>query len=56
MLVVSLYKQLKCKTGMKVDFQIMLILIKQNVHEVEPTAEVWLYGSPVRGEAREDSN
>ena len=48
MLVVSFYKQLKCKTG------IMLNLIKQNVHEVEPTAEVWLYGSRVRGEARED--
>lgn len=54
--IVSLYKQLKCKTGMKVDFQIMLNLIKQNVHEVEPTAEVWLYGSRVRGEAREDSD
>lgn len=41
---------------MKVDFQLMLNLIKQNVHEVDPTAEVWLYGSRVRGEAREDSD
>lgn len=41
---------------MKVDFQVMLDLIKQNVHEVEPTAQVWLYGSRVRGEAHEDSD
>lgn len=41
---------------MKVDFQVMLDLIEQNVHEVEPTAQVWLYGSRVRGEAHEDSD
>lgn len=41
---------------MKVDSQLMRELIKQNVHEVESTAEVWLYGSRVRGEAREDSD
>lgn len=41
---------------MNMDYQRMLDLIKQNVHEVEPTAEVWLYGSRVRGEARKDSD
>lgn len=41
---------------MKVDNQTMRKLIKQNVQEVEPTAQVWLYGSRVRGEAREDSD
>lgn len=41
---------------MKVDFQQMRDWIKQNVREVDPTAEVWLYGSRARGEAREDSD
>lgn len=41
---------------MKVDSQTMRNLIKQNVHEVDPTAEVWLYGSRARGEARDDSD
>ena len=41
---------------MRIDFQTMQNLIKQNVHEVEPTAQVWLYGSRVRGQAREDSD
>lgn len=30
--------------------------IKQNVHEVDPLAEVWLYGSRARGTARRDSD
>ena len=30
--------------------------IKRNVHEVDPEAEVWLYGSRARGSAREDSD
>lgn len=30
--------------------------IKQNVHEIDPQAEVWLYGSRARGTAREDSD
>ena len=30
--------------------------IKQNVHEVDPHAEVWLYGSRARGTASEDSD
>ena len=37
---------------MKVAYKTMLELIKQNVHEVDATAQVWLYGSRVRGEAR----
>lgn len=41
---------------MKISYQKMLNLIKQNVHEVDPTAEVWLYGSRVRGNARDDSD
>ena len=32
----------------------MLRLIKQNVHEVEADAEVWLYGSRARRDARRD--
>ena len=39
-----------------VGFQQMLQRIKQNVHEVEPDAEVWLYGSRARREARSDSD
>ena len=34
---------------MKVAYKTMLELIKQNVHEVDATAQVWLYGSRVRG-------
>lgn len=41
---------------MKVDYQTMSEQIKQNVHEVDATAQVWLYGSRARGEAREDSD
>ena len=31
-------------------------MIKANIHEVEPEAEVWLYGSRTRGTARPDSD
>ncbi|MBQ4161864.1 MAG: nucleotidyltransferase domain-containing protein [Parabacteroides sp.] len=41
---------------MKTDFGTMVELIKRNVHEVDETAQVWLYGSRARGEAREDSD
>lgn len=41
---------------MRTDYQTMLKKIKQNVQEVEPSAQVWLYGSRARGEAREDSD
>lgn len=41
---------------MAADYQSMLKRIKQNVQEVEPSAQVWLYGSRARGEAREDSD
>lgn len=41
---------------MKTDYRTMLELIKENVHEVDATAEVWLYASRARGEAREDSD
>ena len=34
----------------------MLQRIKNNVHEIDPQAEVWLYGSRARGTAREDSD
>ncbi|MBQ3581310.1 MAG: nucleotidyltransferase domain-containing protein [Bacteroidales bacterium] len=34
----------------------MLQQIKANVHEVEPEAEVWLYGSRARGDAHEESD
>ncbi len=34
----------------------MLRRISQNVHEVEPDAEVWLYGSRARQDARTDSD
>ena len=34
----------------------MLQRIKQNVHEVDPQAEVWLYGSRARGTAHEESD
>ena len=38
------------------DFNTITALIKQNVHEVEDTAQVWLYGSRARGEAHEESD
>ena len=41
---------------MKVDYQSRLSQIKENVLEVEPTAQVWLYGSRAKGNAREDSD
>lgn len=33
-----------------------LTKVKQNVHEVDSDAQVWLYGSRARGDAREDSD
>ena len=41
---------------MKVNYQQMLQRICRNVHEVEPEAEVWLYGSRARKDARDDSD
>lgn len=41
---------------MKVDYHTMSEQIKQNVHEVDAEAQVWLYGSRARGEAHEDSD
>ena len=37
-------------------YQQMLLRIKENIHEVEPEAEVWLYGSRARRDARSDSD
>ena len=34
----------------------MLQRIKQNVHEVEPNAEIWLYGSRARHDEHPDSD
>lgn len=39
-----------------VDDRLMLQRIKQNVQEVEADAEVWLYGSRARQDARRDSD
>lgn len=36
--------------------QLMRELIKTNILEVDPKAEVWLYGSHSRGTAQEDSD
>lgn len=36
--------------------KVMLQRIKQNVLEVDPQAEVWLYGSRARGTAHEESD
>ena len=41
---------------MPIDYQTMLCKIKQNVHETDPMAQVLLYGSRARGEARDDSD
>ena len=41
---------------MIVEYETMLERIKQNVHEVDPYAEVWLYGSRSRQDANEDSD
>ena len=41
---------------MEVKYQEMLDLFKQNVLEVEPTAQVLLYGSRARGDANKDSD
>ncbi len=30
--------------------------VKRSVHEIDPHAEVWLFGSRARGDAREDSD
>lgn len=30
--------------------------VKRYVHEIDPQAEVWLFGSRARGDAREDSD
>lgn len=34
----------------------LLERIKQNVLEIDPHAQIWLYGSRARGDAREDSD
>lgn len=34
----------------------ILALIKSNVNDIDPLAEVWLYGSRARGDARPDSD
>lgn len=39
-----------------VDDRLMLQRIKQNVQEIEADAEVWLYGSRARQDARRDSD
>lgn len=30
--------------------------VKRSVHEIDPLAEVWLFGSRARGDARDDSD
>lgn len=30
--------------------------VKRSVHEIDPKAEVWLFGSRARGDARDDSD
>lgn len=34
----------------------MMQLIKENVHDIDPSAEIWLFGSRARKEARSDSD
>ena len=41
---------------MHVSYRQMTELIKQNVHEVDPSAKVLLYGSRARGDARSNSD
>lgn len=41
---------------MNVTFEQMREAIKRNVQEVDPSAEVYLYGSRARGDARSDSD
>ena len=36
--------------------QVMLQRIKQNIHEVDPQAEAWLYGSMALATAHEESD
>lgn len=33
-----------------------LLAVKRSVHEIDPQAEIWLFGSRARGDAREDSD
>ena len=44
------------ETRQAIDNWQMLQRIKQNVHEVEPGAEIWLYGSRARHVERPDSD
>ncbi|MDO4163800.1 MAG: nucleotidyltransferase domain-containing protein [Bacteroides sp.] len=41
---------------MPIEYGQMLDLIKRNVHDVDPSAQVLLYGSRARGEAQADSD
>ena len=41
---------------MELDYATMIQRIKDNVHEVDPAAEVWIYGSRARKEAHADSD
>lgn len=36
--------------------EIFLQEVKRYVHDIDPQAEVWLFGSRARGDAREDSD
>ncbi|GAB2571117.1 nucleotidyltransferase family protein [Spirosoma areae] len=36
--------------------ELFLQEVKRYVHEIDPQAEVWLFGSRARGDAREDSD
>ena len=41
---------------MRIDFKTMIERIKASVREIDPEARIYLYGSRVRGTAREDSD